>query len=120
MSILPSVVIASPILTTDLHSLCSRLGIGLSVGVDYTYYNSDDRQNLNVDYNNGAIGKIASRSAQTIGRYAVYADQSHSIKNGWTIGYGASYTYSYDRDYQFYDVVGTANQAQNTDSKLKE
>lgn len=108
--------------STNMHNIAlnSRLGIGLSVGIDYTHYNSDDRQNLNIDYNNGAIGKIASRSAQTIDRYAIYADQSHSIKNGWTIGYGASYTYSYDRDYQFYDVAETANQAQNTDSKLKE
>lgn len=107
---------------TNMHNIAlnSKLGIGLSVGIDYTHYNSDDRQNLNIDYNNGAIGKIASKSAQTIDRYAIYADQSHSIKNGWTIGYGASYTYSYDRDYQFYHVAETANQAQNTDSKLKE
>ena len=101
-------------------ALSSRLGFGLSVGVDYTHYNSDDRQNLNIDYNDGTIGKITSRSAQTIDRYAIFADQSHSIENGWSIGYGASYTYSHDRDYQFYDLVETVNQTQNTDSKLKE
>lgn len=107
---------------TNMHNiaLTSRLGFGLSVGIDYTHYNSNDRQNLNIEYNDGGIGKIVSRSAQTIDRYAIYADQSHSIKNGWNIGYGASYTYSYDRDYQFYDVAETANQTQNTDSKLKE
>ena len=101
-------------------ALSSRLGFGLSVGVDYTHYNSDDIQILNIDYNDGTIGKITSRSAQTIDRYAIFADQSHSIENGWSIGYGASYTYSHDRDYQFYDLVETVNQTQNTDSKLKE
>ena len=101
-------------------ALSTRLGFGLSAGVDFTHYNSDDRQNLNIEYQNGTACKIVSRSAQTIEKYAIYVDQIHSINNGWNVGYGASYTYSYDRDYQLYDVAETASQTQNTNSKLKE
>ena len=106
---------------TNMHNITlnSRLGIGLSAGIDFTHYDYDDIQNLNINYTDGTTGRFVSRSAQTIDRYAVYADQSHSI-NEWNIGYGASYTYSYDRDRQFYDVVETANQTPDTDSELKE
>lgn len=101
-------------------SLNSTFGFGLSLGGDFTHYNSDDSQNLEIDYKNGTSGRIAARSSQTIDRYSVYADQSHYVGNGWEIGYGASYVYSFDRDYQCYDVAENVNQTQDTDSRLRE
>ena len=109
-------------LDTKMHNIAlnARLKFGLSVGMDFTHYNSDDTQNLGIDYQEGAKAKISSSSAQTINRYGVYADQSHSTQNGWNLGYGASYLYSYDKDSQFYDLAENVNQIQDTDSKLKE
>lgn len=101
-------------------SISSRLCSDISLGFDYTHYNSDDEQNLSFYVNEGAKGKIASQSSQIIDKYLLYADKTHILKNGWNIGYGASYAFSYDRDCQFYDVVENVNQTQNTDSKLKE
>ena len=109
-------------INTNMHNIAlnTKLGFGLSLGIDYIHYGSDNTQNLNITYEDGNLGKVASTSAQTIDKYAIYADQNHSIKNGWDIGYGFIYAYAYDRDSQFYNVVEGVSQAHNTDSKLKE
>lgn len=107
---------------SNLHNVAlkSYFGFGLSLGVDYTHYKSDDQQHLDIEYTNGTTGNLVSKGAQTIDKYSIYLDQNLFTKNKWNIGFGASYTYSDDRDYQFFDVAETVNQIQNTDSHLKE
>lgn len=107
---------------TNLHNISvnSQLGCGLHIGVDYTNYRSENQQNLMINYNDNRIGHIISNSSQTIDKYYIYADQSHATDNGWNFGYGASYTYAYDRDNQIYELAENVSQTQNTESKLNE
>ncbi len=107
---------------TKLHNVALHVvtGIGLSAGLDYTHYSVDGDQQLHTDYADGTAGEVAATSSQTIDRYVAYVDQTHSMKSGWEIGYGASYSYSYDRDAQFYQTAEGVGDVQDTDSKLKE
>lgn len=109
-------------INTNVHNfaLGSKLWFGLSAGVDYTHYNLKDRQNLNIEYSDGSIGKVSSSGEQTIDKYAIYVDKSHTFNDGWNIGYGASFMNLLDRDYQHYNVTESSKRELNTDLKLRE
>ena len=57
---------------------------------------------------------------QRIDRYSIYADQKHSLSKGWSLGYGVSYRFAKDRDFQTYDKVVGDIHTQNMYSDLKE
>lgn len=103
-------------------SLQYHSGFGLEIGGDYTHYTSNNQQNLRVNYKEGdkSQNHFNLSAGQKIDRYSVYADQSHSLATGWNLGYGISYKYANDHDYQTYNEVSGEVHTQNTDSKLKE
>lgn len=85
-------------------------GFGLTVGGDYTHYFSDNNQNMYADYQNGDQSSFSMIGGQKIGRYSIYADQKHKLPKNWTLGYGVSYRFVKDRDFQIYsNVTGNIN-----------
>lgn len=101
--------------TAQYHS-----GFGLEIGGDYTRYTSDNNQNLNVDYQDGSKSNFLMTGGQRIDRYSIYADQKHLLPHEWNIGYGASFRFTKDCDFQTYDQVTGNIETQNTYSDLKE
>lgn len=95
-------------------------GFGLEIGGDYTHYTSDNHQSLYTDYQDGRQSSFSMVGGQRIDRYSIYADQKHSLSKGWSLGYGASYRFAKDRDFQTYDKVVGDIHTQNMYSDLKE
>ena len=95
-------------------------GFGLEIGGDYTHYKSDNHQSLYADYQDGRQSSFSMVGGQRIDRYSIYADQKHSLSKGWSLGYGASYRFAKDRDFQTYDKVVGDIHTQNMYSDLKE
>ena len=107
--------------TTHNFSLNTKLGIGLSLGAEYTYYALDDFHFLNTSYQyNNNVDKISSTGIQKIDRYAGYADQTHTLKNGWNLGYGASYVYTKNNDTQVYEATEDIGDIINTEGVREE
>ena len=95
-------------------------GFGFEIGGDYTHYTSDNHQSLYADYQDGRQSSFSMVGGQRIDRYSIYADQKHSLSKGWSLGYGASYWFAKDRDFQTYDKVVGDIHTQNMYSDLKE
>lgn len=102
-------------ITLQYHS-----GFGLDIGGDYTYYTSNNAQRLYADYQDGSQSSFSMVGGQKIDRYSIYADQKQSLSKGWNLGYGISYRFAKDLDFQTYDKVTGNIQAQNTYSNLRE
>ena len=95
-------------------------GFGLEIGGDYTHYKSDNHQSLYTDYQDGRQSSFSMVGGQRIDRYSIYADQKHSLSKGWSLGYGASYRFAKDRDFQTYDNVSGNIKPENTEAGLNE
>ena len=102
-------------ITLQYHS-----GFGLDIGGDYTYYTSNNTQRLYADYQDGSQSSFSMIGGQKIDRYSIYADQKQSLSKGWNLGYGISYRFAKDLDFQTYDKVTGNIQTQNTYSNLRE
>ena len=102
-------------ITLQYHS-----GFGLDIGGDYTYYTSNNAQRLYADYQDGSQSSFSMVGGQKIDRYSIYADQKQSLSKGWNLGYGISYRFAKDLDFQTYDKVTGDIQTQNTYSNLRE
>lgn len=107
---------------TRMHNVTLQYhsGFGLEIGGDYTYYTSGNHQSLYTHYQDGSQSGFTMTGGQKIGRYSVYADQKHPLSGGWNLGYGASYRFAKDQDFQLYDQVTGNIQPQNMNSRLKE
>lgn len=107
---------------TQMHNITLQYhsGCGLDIGGDYTHYTSNNNQKLYANYQDGNQSSFSMIGEQRIDRYSIYADQKHLLSKGWNVGYGASYQFAKDRDYQIYDKVEGPIQTQNTYSNLKE
>jgi len=95
-------------------------GFGLDIGGDYTYYTSNNAQRLYADYQDGSQSSFSMVGGQKIDRYSIYADQKQSLSKGWNLGYGISYRFAKDLDFQTYDKATGNIQTQNTYSNLRE
>src|SRR5574344_248680 len=68
---------------------------GLNIGFDYTSYNANcDYFLANSDNASSVIEQLSYKSKQEIRRKGFYANQSHKLKNRWSINYGLSYSYT--------------------------
>lgn len=107
---------------TRMHNVTLQYhsGFGLEMGGDYTNYRSDNRQSLYAGYQDGSQSSFSMTGGQKIERYSIYADQKHQMSDGWDLGYGVSYRFAKDRDFQIYDQVTGHIQSQNMYSNLKE
>ena len=97
-----------------------RSGIGLDIGGDYTRYISNNNQTLFTRLSDKSENSYTLVGGQRINRYSIYADQKHNLTNNWGIGYGASYRYAKDYDFQTYDNVSGNIKSENTDARLNE
>lgn len=92
---------------------------GLNLTLDYTNYhstNSQQFQNTTQDTTNFFL----LDGGQRVEKLSFSADQEHHLKNNWTLGYGFSYAYASDKDFQYYSKAQGDIETQNTDSKLTE
>jgi len=95
-------------------------GFGLDIGGDYTRYISNNNQSLLADYTDGDLSRFSMVGGQRIERYSVYADQKHQLSKEWNLGYGVSYRFAKDRDFQTYSQVTGDIYTQDTYSNLRE
>ena len=107
---------------TRMHNVTLQYhsGSGFDVGGDYTHYTSDNNQTLFADYADGAQSGFSIIGGQKIDRYSIYVDRKRSLAKEWDLGYGMSYRFAKDRDFQTYDKVTGDIPTENTDSRLRE
>ena len=108
---------------TRMHNVTLQYhsGFGLDIGGDYTHYVSDNNQTLCTNYpEEGTQSRFALTGGQKIDRYSIYADGKQSLSKGCGLGYGASYRFAWDRDFQTYSQVTGDILTEDTNSDLKE
>ncbi|WP_419196071.1 outer membrane beta-barrel protein [Bacteroides fragilis] len=93
---------------------------GLDLGGDYTHYTSNNNQKLCANYQDESQNSFSMIGGQRIDRYSIYVDQKQTLSKDWNLGYGASYRFAKDRDFQTYNEVTGNIQTRNTYSNLKE
>ncbi|HJH65965.1 MAG TPA: TonB-dependent receptor family protein [Bacteroides mediterraneensis] len=93
-------------------------GFGFRAGADYTNFTSTDTQNFFDRSPEEVETRFVSRSDQHIDRWKIYADQSHSLPHDWTLNYGTSFSYVYNRNIQDYDLPEM--QGQNLYNRIRE
>lgn len=95
-------------------------GFGLSIGVNYTYYDNNTEQN----YEEKMMGKedaFKANSKQRINRVTFFADQSHTLDKGWKLSYGTKLSYASDKSSQIYHSLrGKDLSPSNSGSQLDE
>jgi hypothetical protein len=88
---------------SGLHNFKADYGFhfGLKLGAEHTIY--DDKTTyhfFNTENNpNDVTDKINSNSRQQINRSFFYANQTHTLKNNWTINYGGNYSLANTRNF---------------------
>lgn len=107
---------------TQMHNITLQYHskFGLDLGGDYTHYTSNNNQKLYANYQDESQSNFSMIGGQRIDRYSIYVDQKQSLSKDWNLGYGASYRFAKDRDFQTYNEVTGNIQTQNTYSNLKE
>jgi len=96
-----------------------KSSFGLSVGVDYTNYHTSGVQQLNSTTNKRNYAFMVA-SGQNIDRLLLTADQEHPLKSNWNLGYGVSYCYANDKNYQTYSKVQGGLNTKDTKTRLEE
>ena len=75
--------------------------IGLKAGAEFTWYRTPGDQLLHSEME-GERTDFYTTDLQRINAWKFYLSQEHSLKNGWGLNYGATYTTSVDNSYQYY------------------
>lgn len=106
----------------NMHNIAVQYSssIGLEIGGDYTRYTSDNNQTMQTQLTDKSKNTYTLTGGQRIDRYSVYADQKHNLANNWKIGYGVSYRYAKDYDFQTYNNVTGNIKPEDTEARLKE
>lgn len=100
-------------------SAAYQSAFGLKLGVDYTNYHAVNRQYLQSIIEN-ENNEFHISGGQDVRKLSLTADQEHSLKRNWTLGYGFSYANAYDKDLQRYTDVKGSLQTSNTDTRKTE
>lgn len=93
-------------------------GLGLTGGIDYTYFRNKEEQSFRSIENNGQETTFLSNTAQYINRWKVYLDQNHTLSNAWVLNYGTSFTYVNNHNSQRYNLA--AMSGMNKESRVDE
>lgn len=94
---------------------------GMKAGVNYTSYHSESNQKFTNKDNENQTSEFQTTSGQTINHWKIYADQSHTLPQEWTLNYGTSFAYANDHNTQFYHTKdGNDMSALDTDSRYDE
>ena len=91
--------------TETLHNLKLDYDLAnkLTVGADYTYYNSPS-ENAYTSVIDDELMEYETTSEQTVNKWMLYANHSFSLWNS-DFSYGANYSYSGNRNhYSYYDI----------------
>ncbi len=78
---------------------------GLKIGGDYTNYTSYNDQQMRTTLTGHSKNAYTLHGGQRINRYSIFVDQTHNLARDWKIGYGTSFRYVNDNDYQTYQNV---------------
>ena len=81
------------------------LPFGLTLSGSYTYYRTPQQQTLDgtihTDENTTDMERnLRSGSEQTINKWMITADQTHSLANGWGLSYGVKGQFTSNKSYQ--------------------
>lgn len=87
-----------------------KMPFGTNIGAEYTFYKAPQTQTQNSVLTDGSLDYI-SNSRQELNIWKVYVKQDHTLKNGWGLNYGATYSTSSDNSYQNY--LSTVNRPQD-------
>lgn len=88
-------------------SLDYSLPSGTNIGAEYTYYRNPQTQTLGSILADRTLDYV-SDSRQTLDIWKVYARQTHALKAGWGLNYGAYFTWTIDHSRQTYRPTGEA------------
>ena len=55
---------------------------------------------MRANFQNGEQDYFDMKSGQRVDRYSIYADQKHRLTRNWELGYGASFQFVRDKDFQ--------------------
>lgn len=104
----------------DLHNLALSYSSqnGVSVGVEYANYTDTGTQNMEIQSTDAFQQIFSYWRKQKIDKTRAYFDNSHTLKNGWTINYGASYNYVSNRNEQ--KNIDIQNEGDNNYEKMSE
>ncbi len=78
-----------------------RTPIGLSAGIEMTYYKSPYDQVIRSVVNDESLD-FYTENAQRINSWKAFLSGEHPLGKGWGMNYGAIYTTNIDNSYQFY------------------
>lgn len=93
---------------------------GMNVGLDYTYYSYPSVQEFSNRAGNVEQGFLAD-SRQCINRWNVYAGQTHTLPQDWSLNYGINFSFAQEKSAQLYhSQEGEDMSSLNSDTELDE
>ncbi len=93
---------------------------GMNVGLDYTYYSYPSVQEFGNRAGNVEQEFLAD-SRQRINRWNVYAGQTHTLPQDWSLNYGINFSFAQEKSAQLYhSQEGEDMSSLNSDTELDE
>ena len=93
---------------------------GMNIGMDYTYYSYPSVQEFSNRAGNVEQGFLAD-SRQCINRWNVYAGQTHTLPQDWSLNYGINFSFAQEKSAQLYhSQEGEDMSSLNSDTELDE
>ena len=93
---------------------------GMNVGLDYTYYSYPSVQEFGNRAGNVEQEFLAD-SRQRINRWNVYAGQTHTLLQDWSLNYGINFSFANEKSSQLYhSQEGEDMSSLNSDTELDE
>ena len=97
-----------------------NLNFGLNVGLSYTFFESSFSQDFTDTDNGGNSTSFISQERQSVNKYMLYINQTHSSGNQWNLNYGIKGIYASDHDSQYYQITEGNIDLHDTDNTIKE
>lgn len=93
---------------------------GLNAGMDYTCFSYPSVQHF-TNRQNDKIQIFEADSRQRIGRWNIYAGQTHALSSGWSLNYGINFSFAREKSSQMYSVrKGEDLSDLNSETRLNE
>lgn len=93
---------------------------GMNVGLDYTYYSYPSVQEFGNRAGNVEQEFLAD-SRQRINRWNIYAGQTHTLPQDWSLNYGINFSFANEKSFQLYhSQEGEDMSLLNSDTELDE
>lgn len=93
---------------------------GMNIGMDYTYYSYPSVQEFGNRAGNVEQEFLAD-SRQRINRWNIYAGQTHTLPQDWSLNYGINFSFANEKSFQLYhSQEGEDMSLLNSDTELDE